>query len=98
MRVIFTRIARQELEDAVRYYELEYAGLGSKFKEEVRKAALRIATYTKSWSIERGNVRKCLLHRFPYKVMYSLEEDHILVIAIAHQHRRPDYWVGSDET
>ena len=39
MRVIFTRIATQELEDAVRFYELEYVGLGHKFKEEVKKAA-----------------------------------------------------------
>ncbi len=45
MRVIFTRIARQELEDAIRYYELEYSGLGRRFKEEVKKAALRIAEY-----------------------------------------------------
>jgi plasmid stabilization system protein ParE len=48
MRVIFTSIARKELEDAVRYYELEYAGLGRRFKEEVRKAALRIADYPKA--------------------------------------------------
>ena len=98
MRVIFTRIARQELDDAVRYYELEYSGLGRRFKEEVRKAALRIAEYPQAWSIERGDVRKCLLHRFPYKLMYSVEEDHLLVIAVAHQHRKPDYWVGRDET
>ena len=98
MRVIFTRIARQELEDAARYYELEYSGLGRRFKEEVRKAALRIAEYPKAWSIERGEVRKCLLHKFPYKLMYSVEEDHIIVIAVAHQHRKPDYWVGRDET
>lgn len=58
MRVIFTRLARYELEDAVRYYELEYSGLGSRFKEEVRKAALRIAAYPEAWSIERGEVRK----------------------------------------
>jgi len=64
MRVIFTKLARQELEDAVRFYELEYSGLGRKFKEEVRKAALRIAAYPEGWSIERGNVRKCLLHIF----------------------------------
>ena len=38
MRVIFTRIARQELEDVIRYYELDYLGPGRKFKEEVRKA------------------------------------------------------------
>jgi plasmid stabilization system protein ParE len=98
MRVIFTRIATQELEDAVRFYELEYAGLGRRFKEEVKKATLRVAEYPKAWSIERGEVRKCLLHRFPYKLLYSVEEDHVLVIAIAHQHRKPDYWVGRDET
>ena len=98
MRVIFTRIARQELEDAIRYYELEYSGLGRRFKEEVRKAVIRIAEYPKAWSIERGEVRKCLMHRFSYKLMYSVEEDHILVIAIAHQHRKPDYWVGRDDT
>jgi plasmid stabilization system protein ParE len=98
MRVIFTRIATQELEDAVRFYELEYAGLGRRFKEEVKKATLRVADYPKAWSIERGEVRKCLLHRFPYKLLYSVEEDHVLVIAIAHQHRKPDYWVGRDET
>ena len=98
MRVIFTKIARQELEDAVRYYELEYSELGHRFKEEVRKAALRIAEYPQAWSIERGDVRKCLLHKFPYKLMYSVEKDHILVIAVAHQHRKPDYWVGRDET
>ena len=71
MRVIFTRLARQELEDAVGYYELEYSGLGRRFKEEVRKAVLRIVAYPEAWSIERGDVRRCLLHKFPYKLMYS---------------------------
>ena len=98
MRVIFTRIATHELEHAIRFYELEYAGLGHRFKEEVRKAALRIAEYPKAWSIERGEVRKCLLHKFPYKLLYSEENDHILIIAVAHQHRHPDYWVGRDES
>lgn len=97
MRVLFTRLARQELEDAVRYYEREYLGLGYRFKGEVKKAALRIAEYPHAWSIERGDVRKSLLHKFPYKLMYSVEADHILVIAVAHQHRKPDYRVGRDE-
>jgi len=33
------------------------------------------------------------MHKFPYKILYSVERDHLLVIAIAHQHRRPDYWI-----
>ncbi|HHI77327.1 MAG TPA: type II toxin-antitoxin system RelE/ParE family toxin [Gammaproteobacteria bacterium] len=92
-RIVFTRIARQELQDAVRYYELAYPGLGHRFRDEVRNAARRIAAYPNAWSVERGEVRKCLLHKFPYKLLYSIEGDHILIIAVAHQHRRPDYWV-----
>lgn len=98
MRVIFTRIATQELEDAVRFYELEYVGLGRRFKEEVRSAALRVAEYPKAWSVERGEVRKCLLHKFPYKLLYSVEANHVLVIAVAHQHRKPDYWIDRNKT
>lgn len=97
MCIVFTRLARQELEDAVRYYELEYSGLGCIFKEEVGKAVRRIAAHPQAWSIERGDVRKCLLHKFPYKLMCSVEAHHILIIAVAHQHRKPDYWVGRDE-
>ncbi|MGY6274259.1 type II toxin-antitoxin system RelE/ParE family toxin [Methylomonas sp. MgM2] len=45
MKVLFSEFARQELMDAVAYYELEYKGLGKRFKDEVRKATLRIAEY-----------------------------------------------------
>lgn len=94
MKVVFSKYARQELNDAVRYYELEYEGLGRKFKEGVKKAALRISVYPKAWSVERGDIRKCLLHSFPYKLLYAIEADHIFIIAVAHQHRKPDYWIG----
>lgn len=93
MKVVFSKYAGQELIDAVRYYELEYEGLGRRFRKEVRKAAIRIAEYPMAWSVERGDVRKCLLHKFPYKLLYSIEEDHIFVIAVAHLHRKPDYWI-----
>ncbi|MEW6501172.1 MAG: hypothetical protein AB1456_06765 [Thermodesulfobacteriota bacterium] len=39
-------------------------------------------------------MRKTFVHRFPYKILYSIEPDHLFIIAIAHQHRKPDYWVG----
>ena len=97
MKVLFSKYARQELLDAVRYFELEYPGLGRRFKEEVRKAAVRISEYPLAWSLERGDVRKCLLHKFPYKLLYSIENNHILVLAVAHQHRKPDYWVDHNK-
>ncbi|PWB76707.1 MAG: plasmid stabilization protein, partial [Candidatus Methylomirabilota bacterium] len=83
MKVSFSTYAKQELNDAAHYYEREYEGLGRRFREEVRKAATRISEYPKVWSIERGEVRKCLLHKFPYKLLYSIEADHIFIIAVA---------------
>ena len=98
MKVIFSKLARQELDDATRYYEIQYRGLGKRFCKEVHTAAKRISKHPEAWSVIGGNVRKYLLHKFPYKLLYSIESDHIFVIAVAHQHRRPDYWIGRNET
>ncbi len=93
MRVVFAKLAQQELDDASFYYEVKSQGLGKRFREEVGKAVRRIARYPEAWSVERGEVRKCLLHKFPYKLLYSIEGDHIFIIAVVHQHRKPDHWI-----
>ncbi len=98
MRVIFSKPAKQELDDATHYYDIELQGFGKLFRGEVRRAVKRITVYPEAWSVERGDVRKCLLHKFPYKLLYSIEEDHIFIIAVAHQHRKPDYWIKRQET
>ncbi len=92
-RVVFSKYARQELEDAVEYYELKFPGLGDKLKVEVKKAVIRICGYPQARSVERGEIRKALLYKFPYKLLYSVEEDHLFIIAFAHQHQKPNYWV-----
>lgn len=37
-----------------------------------------------------------ILSRFPYKLLYAIEPDHIYIIAVAHLHRAPDYWIERD--
>ncbi len=93
MKVVLTRLAKLELEEAESYYEIEVEGLGSRFREEVKRSLNRIKEYPLAWAVERGDIRKYLLHRFPYKILYSVESDTIIVIAIAQLHRRPDYWI-----
>jgi mRNA-degrading endonuclease RelE of RelBE toxin-antitoxin system len=93
MRVIFLGPALRELHDAINYYELQVQGLGSRFKTEIDLARKRIAAYPFAWPIEKADVRKCLLHKFPYKILYIVQDDQITVLAVAHQHREPDYWV-----
>jgi plasmid stabilization system protein ParE len=93
MRVLFSPHARAELKDAAAHYEMELEGLGRVFKREVRQAASRISAFPYGWTRERGDVRRYVLHRFPYKILYAIEQDYIYILAVAHQHRRPDYWI-----
>lgn len=95
MKVVFVRLAKLELEDAIAFYELELSGLGNKFSDEVRRSINRINKFPRAASIERSEIRKSLLHKFPYKILYSIETDHIFIIALAHQHRKPDYWINN---
>jgi len=94
MRVIFSPEARLEFEDAERYYDKQVEGLGNRFRAEVKTALSRMKAWPLSCPEERSGIRRLLLSRFPYKLLYSLENDHIYVIAVAHQHRQPDYCVG----
>lgn len=93
MNVIFDKLARLELDDAAEFYELEVPGLGKRFREEVKHGLRRICDYPRAWTREKGNVRRYILHKFPYKILYSIEDDYIYIIAIAHGHRRPNYWI-----
>ena len=94
MNIEISEFAQKELEDAVLFYELESHGLGIRFKEEIRKTIDRIQKYPTSWPFERGEVRKCFLPKFPYKILYSNQGQNIIILAIAHLHRKPGYWIN----
>jgi plasmid stabilization system protein ParE len=94
MRVLLDKLASRELDDAAEYYNLEIPGLGGRFRSEVKQGIRRIRENPDAWSKETGDVRRYLLPKFPHKILYSIERDYIYILAIAHCHRRPDYWVG----
>lgn len=93
MRVIFSPEARQEFETAERYYNRQSPRLGEDFRAEIKSVLPLIRSWPLSCPIERGNIRRMTLSRFPYKLLYSVEIEHLYVIAVAHQHREPDYWI-----
>jgi plasmid stabilization system protein ParE len=93
MRLVFSPEARREFEEAEHYYERQAQGLGSAFRASVKEALPRIRAWPLSCPVERGEIRRLTLSRFPYKLLYSVENDHLYVIAVAHQHREPDYWI-----
>ena len=94
MKIIFDELAKAELEEAIEYYEIEMKGLGYKFQNGIKRVLRIIREMPNLGSLESENVKRYFLHKFPYKVLYSIEKDHIFIIAIAHTHRKPSYWIN----
>jgi len=55
-------------------------------------AVAHIADAPGTYRVIEGDIRRCLTRAFPYAVLYSIELDHILVLAVMHSRRKPGYW------
>jgi mRNA-degrading endonuclease RelE of RelBE toxin-antitoxin system len=93
MKIEILEIARREYDEAKEFYQTEQLGLGSQFKEQIRHSLLRIQQYPQAWQSERKEIRRYLVHKFPYKILYSIQDNKIVVLAFAHLHRQPYHWV-----
>ncbi len=90
--VRFLRPAELELLDAAQYYELQATGLGSEFLDKIDAAIEDIREHPDRWPILKTNIRRRLVHRFPYALLYRVDSDEIIIQATMHLRRRPDYW------
>src|SRR5262249_23635119 len=77
---------------ARRHYGRVIASLATQFLTELTTTITRIAAAPSAGSPHRHGTRMWRLHRFPYHVVYIEEGAHGLVIAVAHNRRRPTYW------
>jgi len=93
MHIRFAEIANDELADACAWYEQQQPGLGLRFKDAVREASIRIARTPFTFPVELEQVRRYVMHRFPYILRYVVRGDAVWIVAVSHQHRRPEYWV-----
>jgi plasmid stabilization system protein ParE len=92
MNYAFHPEAKAELDGAVDYYHACQAELGLDFAREVYAAIQSILAYPEAWTRLSKNTRRCLVHRFPYGVIYQITGGTILIIAIMQLNRRPGYW------
>lgn len=88
------RPAELELLDAAQYYELQAAGLGNDFLDKVDAALTDIRKHPEQCPIVTLNIRRRLVSRFPYALLYRVDPDEIVIEATMHARRRPDYWFG----
>lgn len=92
-RLLFRPEARAELLEAEAWYEARAAGLGLEFARTVEAAVAAISRSPRTFPEVHGAVRRLLLRRFPYQLLYRLEpNDDILVVACFHHRRDPATW------
>ncbi|GDX11471.1 hypothetical protein LBMAG57_32430 [Verrucomicrobiota bacterium] len=92
MRYEFHPEALDEYEDAARFYADCQEGLEFRFIACVESAFRQVSESPDRWRSFEEDVRRCLVHVFPYAVLYTIEFDYVLIIAVMHCSREPGYW------
>ena len=91
--------AVKEMTETAAWYEARRKGLGEEFLEGLRRVVIwvinRPSTFLRIRDIPPDlDIRRALLPRFPFAVVFLRAEQTIRVLAIAHQKRRPNYWLN----
>lgn len=88
----FIAPARREFLAEVVYYNGKEPGLGARFASAVEEAATRALAFPLTGSPASTNARRVFVKDFPFAVVYRPEPDGIVILALAHHSRRPEYW------
>ncbi|MBU0991742.1 MAG: type II toxin-antitoxin system RelE/ParE family toxin [Proteobacteria bacterium] len=86
--------AKNEIQEAIKWYDRKADGLGLEFVFEVRQAETTILQDPEVWPFYVYETRRYLLKRFPFAIVYLVSRGEIQIIAVAHGKRKPAYWIG----
>ena len=84
--------ARSDAEEVTKFYEQRIPGLGARFRVEVESACSGIVRHPLLWSERQGGFRRVNIPGFPYYIAYFIRDERIIVAALGHAARHPDYW------
>jgi plasmid stabilization system protein ParE len=92
MNIRFLTFADQEVDDAVEWYEQKSNDASRRFLNELDHAVRLAKTYPLLAKQIEPEVRRFLFISYPYALIYGIDKDTIVIIAVAHQQREPRYW------
>lgn len=92
MRVEYHPAVELELREIQLYYDERLPGLGARFIDEFERQVLLLATTPERWMAVTGDIRRCLMRRFPYIIYFRcVSPDRLRITVVKHQRRHPDY-------
>jgi len=92
----FLEEAEEEMHEAAAFYDRRTDGLGDRFLDDIQACVDRISERPHIGRRIGEHFRVVLARRFPFSVIYAAEEATIVIVAVAHQRRRPGYWRDRD--
>lgn len=92
-RIRFHELARRELLETRDYYDDLVYRLGEKFVVEIEKCLNIIKINPFAYPVVKQNIRKAVIIKFPFSILYRVGKDHIYILAVMHQKRKPKYWL-----
>jgi plasmid stabilization system protein ParE len=93
-RISLLPAAEEEIAEAFRWYFERSPFAADAFRSEVVGAIDSLAEDPLMWPADSEAVRYYILRRFPYTIHYEVAATEVIVLAVAHQRRRPGYWQG----
>ena len=92
MNVSYHPEAADEYEEAIAYYEDCQTGLGKQLSQEIDAAIKLILAFPTAWTMLEGEIRRILVRRFPFGLLYISRNDEIYILAVMNLNRNPNYW------
>lgn len=96
MKLAFRPLAAEELAEARAWHELQGRGLGGEFMRSVEVAVAQIARFPDAGAMVSDEIRRAVLRKFPYSLLYSMEGGLVIILGCIHQHRDPIRWPRLD--
>lgn len=92
MKYVFHPAALTEYSEAVEFYAERRVEIAQKFINAVENTIFKIVEYPTRWPVIDEDIRRCLMRKFPYGILYTIEDNFILILAVMHCSREPGYW------
>jgi plasmid stabilization system protein ParE len=88
--------AEEEARASAIWYQKQFVGLGDAFLDDLESALRRIeddpSRFPKLETAKSDRIKRCRFLRFPFYIVFEIIDSEIVVLAVAHSRRRPNYW------
>lgn len=96
MNIRFTKLAQREFDEVVNWYQSKGNQLDTQFILDFNRTIRRMIAYPLSCTPIKTDKKRCLLSKFPYGIIFQMDNQTIIVLAVMHLHREPDYWIDRE--